>query len=166
MIYCRYRYTNKHVSTKNRIKERSTCRWTISPTDDQTKHAKWMNATNMHLREQVSLSSLPAWKQGKHAKASSSEPRTIEYSMHFAMRSDAMIHHEDIYHPTILYFNMHSNNMNVPTFSCQVTSSHDMSHVTHISEITQCLCAALLLPISSSQLRNCAEMISRLTSQP
>jgi len=47
---------------------------------------------------------------------------------------ETMIHHEYIHHLTTLYLDMDSNSStNVPALSCQVISSHVMSHVTHIS---------------------------------
>lgn len=60
----RYRYTNEHGKTTNGMNKESTCKMTSSPTDECTKHAKLTNATNKHLREQMSLSSLPTCKQG------------------------------------------------------------------------------------------------------
>ena len=35
----------------NGMNEESTCRMTVSPMDEWTKLAKWMNTENMHLRE-------------------------------------------------------------------------------------------------------------------
>jgi len=91
MSDCKYMHTNKHGKTTNGIHKGSTCKETCSPMDEWKMHVKrcahqLMNIRTCTFTKRWACQAFQHESKEKRAKDSSSEPKTIKDTAHFAMR--------------------------------------------------------------------------------